>query len=75
VTTSVERSWVVIGAVGQHPSFEGIVPANSSQHEDLVGPAQVQVGAGGTKVVVTAGRHSQTLTPPSAPFSYQISPA
>ena len=75
VTTSVGRSWVVIGEVGQQPSFEGIVPANSSQHEALAGPAQVQVGAGGTKVIVTAGRHSQTLTPPSAPFSYQITPA
>ena len=75
VTTSVGRSWVVIGAVGQQPSFEGILPANSSQHEVLLGPAQVQVGAGGTKVIVTAGSHSQTLTPPSAPFSYQITPA
>ena len=66
---------MVIGEVGQQPSFEGIVPANSSQHEVVQGPAQVQVGAGGTKVIVTAGSHSQTLTPPSAPFSYQITPA
>ena len=75
VTTSVGRSWVVIGAVGQQPAFAGIVPANSSQHEVILGAGQVQVGAGGTTVTVTSGRHSQTLTPPSAPFSYQITPA
>jgi hypothetical protein len=75
VTTSVGRSWVVIGAVDQQPAFAGIVPAFSSQHEIILGPGQVQVGAGGTKVTVSSGRHSQTLIPPSAPFSYQITPA
>jgi hypothetical protein len=75
VTTSVGRSWVVIGAVDHQPVFAGIVPANSSQRETILGPAQVQVGAGGTKVIVTSGRSSQTLIPPSAPFSYQITPA
>lgn len=75
VTTSVGRSWVVIGALGQQPAFEGILPPNSSHHVVVLGPGQVQVGAGGTKVVVTAGKHSQTLIPPSAPFSYQITPA
>jgi hypothetical protein len=75
VTTSVGRSWVSIGAVGQHPVFAGIVPPDSSQKEILLGQAQVQVGAGGTKVIISAGRKSQTLTPPSAPFSYQITPA
>jgi hypothetical protein len=75
VTTSVGRSWVVIGALGLPPAFAGIVPAFSSQHELILGAAQVQVGAGGTKVIVTSGRHSQTLIPPSAPFTYQITPA
>jgi hypothetical protein len=75
VTTSVGRSWVVIGAADQRPAFQGIVPPNSSQREIILGPAQVQIGAGGTKVIVTSGRHSQTLIPPSAPFSYQITPA
>ena len=74
VTTSVGRSWVVIGAVDQQPAFAGIVPAFSSQHEIILGAGQVQVGAGGTKITVTSGRHSQTLIPPSAPFSYQITP-
>jgi hypothetical protein len=74
VTTSVGRSWVEIGAVGQNPTFAGIVPADSSQKEILLAPAQVQVGAGGTKVVISSGGRSQTLTPPSAPFSYQITP-
>jgi hypothetical protein len=75
VTTTVGRSWVSISAAGRQPVFAGIVPPNSSQHEVVLGPAQVNIGAGGTKVVVTAGHRSQTLTPPSAPFSYQITPA
>jgi hypothetical protein len=75
VTTSVGRSWVQIGVVGQRPVFAGIVPPNSSQKEILLGTAQVQVGAGGTKVIISSGKKSQTLTPPSAPFSYQITPA
>jgi hypothetical protein len=74
VTTSVGRSWVVIGAVNQQPAFAGIVPADSSQREIILGAGQVQVGAGGTTVTVSTGRHSQTLIPPSAPFSYQITP-
>jgi hypothetical protein len=45
---------------------------NSSQKEVLLGPATVDVGAGGTKVIVTSGKRSETLTPLSAPFSYQF---
>jgi hypothetical protein len=74
VTTGPGISWVSIGVVGQSPIFEGIMQPNSSQREILLGPAQVSVGAGGTKVTVASGRHSQTLIPPSAPFSYQITP-
>jgi hypothetical protein len=72
VTTSTGRSWVSIGATGQHPAFAGIVNPNSSQRELLLGPATVDVGAGGTKVIVTAGQRTQTLTPLSAPFSYSF---
>ena len=75
VTTGVGRSWVSIGIVGQTPIFEGILPPNTSQHEILLGPAQVSIGAGATTMTVTSGRKSQTLTPPSAPFTYQITPA
>lgn len=72
VTTSTGRSWVSIGAAGQHPSFEGVLNPNSSQKELLLGPSQVDVGAGGTKVIVTSGKRTFTLTPVSAPFSYQF---
>ena len=72
VTTSTGRSWVSIGAVGQKPAFASILNPNSSQKELLLGPATVDVGAGGTKVIVTSGKRSETLTPPSAPFSYQF---
>jgi hypothetical protein len=72
VTTSTGRSWVSIGAAGQHPTFEGVLNPNSSQKELLLGPSQVDVGAGGTKVIVTSGLRSFTLTPLSAPFSYSF---
>jgi hypothetical protein len=75
VTTGAGRSWVSIGVVGQTPIYAGIVPPNTSQRELLLGPAQVSIGAGATSMTVTSGHKSQTLTPPSAPFTYQITPA
>jgi len=72
VTTSTGRSWVSIGTPGAHPSYAGIVSPDSSQKEVLLGPSQVDVGAGGTKVIVTSGKRTSTLTPPSAPYSYQF---
>jgi hypothetical protein len=75
VTSGVGRSWVSIGIVGQTPIYQGILSPNSSQRELLLGPAQVSIGAGGTSMTVTSGHKSQTLTPPSAPFTYQITPA
>ena len=74
VTTTSARSWVSIGIVGKKPSFAGILPPATSQREILLGPSQVDVGAGGTKVIVTSGNLSVTLTPASAPFSYQFTP-
>jgi hypothetical protein len=72
VTTTTGRSWVSIGAAGKSPSFEGILSPNSSKKQFLLGPSQVDVGAGGTKVIVTSGTRTITLTPVSAPFSYQF---
>jgi hypothetical protein len=72
VITSTGRSWVSIGAVGQRPTFAGIVASNSSQKAVLLGPSTVDIGAGGTKVIVTSGHRTFTLTPVSAPFSYQL---
>lgn len=72
VTTSTGRSWVSVGPTGKAPAYEGILAPNSSQKEILLGPSQVEIGAGGTRVVVSSGRGSVTLTPPSAPFSYQF---
>ncbi|HEY1446282.1 MAG TPA: hypothetical protein VGF51_15415 [Acidimicrobiales bacterium] len=74
VTAGPGRSWVSIGIVGQNPIFAGILQPNSSQNEILLGPAEVSIGAGGTTVTVQSGHKKQTLTPPSAPFSYQITP-
>ncbi len=72
VTTSTGRSWVSIGATGQRPAFAGILNPNSSQKELLLGPSTIDVGAGGTKVIVTSNQRTQTLTPVSAPFSYSF---
>ena len=72
VTTSTGRSWVSIGAAGTHPSFESILEPNSSHKVVLIGPSTVDVGAGGTKVIVTSKQRTFTLTPVSAPFSYQF---
>ena len=72
VATTTGRSWVSIGGVGTRPAFAGILNPNSSQKEILLGPSTVDVGAGGTKLTVTSGKRSETLTPPSAPFSYQF---
>jgi hypothetical protein len=72
VTTTTGRSWVSIGSVGKSPSFEGVLNPNSSHKVLLLGPSQVDVGAGGTKVIVTSGARTFTLTPVSAPFSYQF---
>ena len=57
---------------GKRPAFDGVLNPNSSQKELLLGPSQVDVGAGGTKVTVTSGKRTATLTPVSAPFSYQF---
>jgi hypothetical protein len=72
VTTTTGRSWVSVGAVGEHPVFAGILNPDSSQREILLGPSEVDVGAGGTSVTITSGKHSTTLKPPSAPFSYHF---
>jgi hypothetical protein len=72
VVTTAGRSWVSIGATGQPPAFSGILAPNSSKKVTLLGPSQVNVGAGGTKVTITTGKRSTTLTPPSAPFTYQF---
>ena len=72
VATTTGRSWVSIGITGHSPSYEGILAPGSSQKEILIGSSTVDVGAGGTKLIVTSGHRSATLTPPSAPFTYQI---
>jgi hypothetical protein len=74
VTTSTGRSWVSIGATGQRPAFEGIMAPASSQKAILLGSSEVDIGAGGTKLIVTSGKRSVTLVPPSAPFTYQFTP-
>jgi hypothetical protein len=72
VATSTGRSWVSIGIVGQHPTYAGILAPGTSHKEILFGSSEIDIGAGGTKLIVTSGHRSVTLTPPSAPFNYQL---
>jgi hypothetical protein len=74
VSTGAERSWVSISPAGHQPAFEGIMSPGQSQHQVMLGPSTIEIGAGGTTVTVTSGKHSQILRPPAAPFSYQITP-
>jgi hypothetical protein len=74
VSTSTGRSWVSISAGGQRPAFEGILEPNQVHHQVLLGASTIDVGAGGTTVTVTSGKHTQVLKPPAAPFSYTITP-
>jgi hypothetical protein len=74
ITTSTGRSWVSVGIVGQKPIFAGILAPNSSQHVTLLGPAQLEIGAGGTTVTVNSDVRTQALKPPVAPFTYQFTP-
>jgi hypothetical protein len=74
ITTSTGRSWVSVGIVGQKPVFEGILAANSSQRVTLLGPAELNIGAGGTTVTVTSNKRSQSLKPLAAPFTYTFTP-
>ena len=75
VTTTTGRSWVSIGAIGQHPIFAGILNPDSSQREIMLGPSQVDIGAGGTSVTITSDKRSTTLKPLAAPFNYQFTPS
>ena len=38
VVTTTGRSWVTIGAAGQHPAYQGVLEPDSSQKELLLGP-------------------------------------
>jgi len=67
-------SWVRVGSTTGAPQFAGIVQPGTTEHLTVGGPVQVQIGAGGTTVTVSSGRSSATLTPPSAPYTYQLNP-
>ena len=67
-------TWVSIGIVGQNPIYAGVLSPGSSKRQVFLGPAQLEVGAGGSSVIVSAGQKTQTISPPSAPFTYQFQP-
>jgi hypothetical protein len=72
ITSGVGRAWVSVGQQGQRPLFAGILDPHSTQHFTMLGPTQVEIGAGGTSVTVSSNHRTQTLLPPSAPFTYTL---
>jgi hypothetical protein len=72
ITSGGGRAWVSVGEQGQRPLFAGIMDPHSTQHFTMLGPTQVEIGAGGTSITVTSNRRTQTLLPPSAPFTYTL---
>jgi hypothetical protein len=67
-------SWVRVGTATGAPQFAGIVEPGTAERLTVGSPVQVQIGAGGTTITVSSGRSSKTLTPPSAPYTYQLNP-
>ncbi|HTT91778.1 MAG TPA: hypothetical protein VMF65_19650 [Acidimicrobiales bacterium] len=67
-------SWVRVGKATGTPQFAGIVTPSTTERLTVGGPVEVQIGAGGTTVTVSSGRSSTTLTPPLAPYIYQLNP-
>jgi len=75
VTISADRpSWVELGVTGSSPIFAAIVEPRAVHNFTEVGPMNVQVGAGGTNIAVSAGNQSQSLMTPVAPYTYVLSP-
>ena len=72
IATGPGASWVSVGLEGQHPVFAGVLSPNTSRRFALLGPSQVEVGAGGTKLTLASGHRTATLVPPAAPFTYQL---
>jgi hypothetical protein len=72
ITTGIGRAWVSVGSQGQSPIFAAVLQPHSSQHFTMLGPTQVEIGAGGTSLSVTSNHKIQTLQPPSAPFTYTL---
>ena len=63
-----------VGTTTGAPQFAGVVEPGAAERLTIGAPVQVQIGAGGTTVTVSSGHSSKTLTPPSAPYTYQLDP-
>ena len=70
VTTSTGRSWVSIGAAESiRPSRAFSVRTAPRRSSSSVLPRSMSAPVG-TKVTITSGKRTSTLTPVAAPFSY-----
>jgi hypothetical protein len=54
--------------------FAGILEPGTSTGFDESAAVSVQVGAGGPRVTVSAGRRSRSLMAPVAPYTFVLSP-
>jgi transcriptional regulator with XRE-family HTH domain len=66
-------SWVQVTAPSGPPQLGSVLPPGTTGPLTVTVPFTVQIGAGGTALVVTGLHGNARLTPPSAPFTYTIS--
>jgi hypothetical protein len=67
-----QASWVEVRSGDGTPSVATTIGRGTTAPIAIEPPFTVEIGAGGTSLVVTRGTRSQTLTPPRAPFTFSI---
>jgi len=66
-------SWVEVTGEKGPPLFAATVGPGTTGPITASVPFSVQIGAGGTTLVVAGGNRTEALTPPSAPFVFTVS--
>jgi uncharacterized protein DUF4115 len=69
-----EPSWVEVTSTTGTPILATTVGRGTTAPITVEVPFTAQIGAGGTALLVSAGERTQTLTPPSAPFTFSVAP-
>lgn len=74
LTVTAERpSWVSLDSPGAPPGFAQVIDPGTRTFTESA-PVELDIGAGGTTVVLTTGGGMVRLAPPAAPFAYEFSP-
>jgi len=70
---SSRQSWVEVTGTKGPPLFAAIVGPGTTSPLNAGLPVTIQIGAGGTKVVVSSDHRTMDLVPPNAPYTYSVS--